>query len=153
MEHTSPSFPKSRQNGLLIDRVGDETIVYDETRQQAHSLNRPAGFVWQHSDGTHSVGQLAELLGAETGSEPNESVVEYALEELSRANLLEDTATDAEQSVSRRDAVRRLTLAGAATIALPAVLSILAPTPAMAASGSGNQNGQGGNNNHQGQNP
>src|SRR5256885_9296481 len=113
MEHINPNHPKSRQGGLLIDRVGDETIVYDEERQQAHSLNRAASVVWQNSDGARSVGEIAQLLGAETASVPNEDVVEYALEELSRVHLLEETATDAERPLSRRDAGRRLSLAGA----------------------------------------
>ena len=39
---SQPLHPKSRQTGLLIDHVGDETIVYDEERQEAHSLNRSA---------------------------------------------------------------------------------------------------------------
>jgi len=145
MEHAPSSYPKSRQHGLLIDHVGDETIVYDERRQEAHSLNRTASLVWEHSDGAHSVPQLAQIVGGELGIDTNESLVEYALDELSRVDLLESAP------VSRRDAVRRLTAVGAAAIALPVVLSIAAPSPAMAASGT--QNGQGGNGNGQGANP
>jgi len=142
MDHASSSYPKSRHDGLLIDHVGDETIVYDEQRQEAHSLNRTASLVWEHSDGAHSVPELAAVVGTELGIDANESLVEYALEELSRVNLLD-------APVSRRDAVRRLTVAGAAVIAIPVVLSIAAPSPAMAASG---QDGQGGNTNGQGGN-
>jgi hypothetical protein len=138
MDHASSSYPKSRHDGLLIDHVGDETIVYDEQRQEAHSLNRTASLVWERSDGAHSVPELAAVVGTELGIDANESLVEYALEELSRVNLLD-------APVSRRDAVRRLTVAGAAVIAIPVVLSIAAPSPAMAASGT--QNGQGQNNN------
>jgi len=138
-----PDFPKARHNDLLVEKVGDETILYDGQRQLAHSLNRSASIVWENSDGEHSVPELAQLVGAEMGIEPNDSVVEYALEKLASANLLEDN------HVSRRDVVRRMTLAGAAALALPVVLSVVAPTEAMAASG---QNSQGQNNNKQGQN-
>jgi hypothetical protein len=133
-------YPKARQHDLLVEQVGDETIIYDGESQQAHSLNRSASIVWQNSDGEHSVPQLAELLGTKMGIQPDDTIVEYALDKLSTANLLE------ESQVTRRDAVRRLTLAGAAAIALPVVLSIVAPTEAMAASG---QNGQGQNGNGQ----
>jgi len=136
-----PDFPKARHNDLLVEKVGDETILYDGQRQLAHSLNRSASIVWENSDGEHSVPELAQLVGAEMGIEPNDSVVEYALDKLSSANLLEDN------HVSRRDVVRRMTLAGAAALALPVVLSVVAPTEAMAASG---QNSQGQNNNNQG---
>ncbi|HKW09456.1 MAG TPA: PqqD family protein [Gemmatimonadaceae bacterium] len=139
MDH--PNYPKSRHTGLLVDHVGDETIIYDETRQEAHSLNRSASLVWEHSDGARSVQQLAALIGSELGVEPDESVVEYALDKLANAHLLEDA------TVSRRDLVRKLTFAGAAAVALPAVLSIATPSAAMAASRptTTNQNGQGQN--------
>lgn len=134
-----PNYPKSRHSGLLVDHVGDETIIYDESRQEAHSLNRSASLVWEHSDGARSVQQLAALVGGELGVEPDESIVEYALDKLANAHLLEGA------TVSRRDLVRKITFAGAAAIALPAVLSIATPSAAMAASrptSQGNQNGQ-----------
>jgi hypothetical protein len=144
MEPTHSMHPRARQNDILVERVGDETIVYDGERHEAHSLNRSASLVWQHSDGEHSVPQLAELLGSELGIEPDESLVEYALDRLANAHLIENEPAE---SLSRRDAVRRLTLAGAAVVGLPIVLSMVAPTEARAASG--NQNGQGANNNGQ----
>jgi hypothetical protein len=134
-----------------VDYVRDETIVYDEERQEAHSLNRTAGFVWSHSDGTHSVHDLATLLATELGIEVSDSLVEYTLDELSRVHLLESPNASEEVSVGRREVLRRLATTGAAAVALPVVLSVLAPTPAMAASGS-TQNSQGQNNNNQGPN-
>jgi len=141
MESLKPTHPKARQNDLLVEQIGDETVVYDGQRQEAHSLNRAASIVWQNSDGTRTIPQLAAMLGTAMGVEPNESIVEYALDRLAGAHLLEDS------SVSRRDLVRRMTFAGVAAVGLPVVLSIVAPTDAMAASG--NQNGQGQNNNNQ----
>lgn len=129
MEHLSRVRPKARVDGLLTEQVGDETIVFDGERQEAHSLNRSASIVWRHSDGTHTVPQLAGVLGQELGIEANESLVEYALDRLAGARLLEAN------SITRRDAMRRISFAGAAAVALPVVLSIIAPTPAMAASG------------------
>jgi hypothetical protein len=116
---------------LLSEQLGGETIVFDGERQKAHSLNRSASIVWQHSNGERSVAELATVLGTDLGIEPDELLVEVAVDELTRANLLEP----ATNGVTRRDAVRRLSFAGAAAVALPVVLSIVAPTPAMAASG------------------
>jgi hypothetical protein len=152
MEHPESQYPKSRQRGLLVDRVRDETIVYDEERQEAHSLNQPAGFVWSHSDGTRSVRELASLFRKELGVDADDYVVEYALDELSRVHLLDGAAPGDDASLSRRDIVRRLALASATAMALPVVLSVMAPTPAMALSAGSTQNGQGQNNNNQGQN-
>ena len=146
---THPMYPKARQSHLLVDHVGDETIVYDEDRQEAHSLNRAASIVWHNSNGEHSVSQLSAVLAKELGVDANESMVEYALEELTRVHLLEN-APDGGEPVTRRSALRRVALVGAAAVALPIVLSVVAPTPAMAASGGSNSQGQ--DNNHQGQN-
>jgi hypothetical protein len=124
-------YPKARTHGLISEQLGGETIVFDGERQKAHSLNRSASIVWRHSNGERSVAELATVLGTELGIEADESLVELALDELTGANLLEA----APNGVTRRDAVRRMSFAGAAAVALPAVLSIVAPTPAMAASG------------------
>ena len=129
MEHVPLRCPKARLDGLLTERLAEETIVFDCDRQKAHSLNRSASFVWQNSDGTRTIPQLAGLLGKELGIEADESLVEYALDRLDDARLLQTNG------ITRRDALRRLSLTGAAVVALPVVLSIVAPTPAMAASG------------------
>lgn len=144
------THPKARRDGLLVDQVGDETIVYDGERQEAHSLNRSASIVWHHSDGTRSVQQLAAIVGTELGVKPDESLVTFALDELSRVNLLEAGAASGDDALTRREAVRRITFAGAAMVAVPVILSVAVPTPAMAASGA--QNGQGQNGNGQGPN-
>jgi len=149
MQQQTPKNPKSRLAGLLVEQVGDDTIVYDKERNEAHSLNRTAAEVWRYSDGTSSVPQLAAKLGADLDTETNETVVQYAIDELSRAHLLEGEVPEDEALMTRRDMVRRMSFAAA--IALPVVLSISAPTPAMAASGS-TQNDQGQNTNTQGQN-
>jgi len=133
MAHLQPSYPTSRQTGLLIEQVGDDTIVYDETRKRAHSLNRTAATVWRHCDGRRSLSQIAEVLSTELGAAADESVVQYALDRLEDAHLLEGGANGGSQRMSRRDALRRVTIAGA-VIAVPVVLSIASPTPAMAQS-------------------
>ena len=135
MQQPVHNYPKARQRGVLVEHVGDETVVFDEERKSAHSLNRSASLVWRHCDGEHSVQQLAAILEPELGADDAQPVVDYAIEELSRAHLLEASPNGQANAVSRRDAIRKMSFAGAAAIALPVVMSIAAPTPAMAASG------------------
>ena len=134
MDPISLSCPRARAIGLLTEQAGDETIVYDEDRKEAHSLNRTAALVWRHCDGNHSVSRIAALVASELGGEADETLVHYALSRLASAHLLERESSGADDGVARREAVRRLAALGAAAIAVPAVLSIVAPTPAMAAS-------------------
>lgn len=134
MDPISLRCPRARTIGLLTEQAGDETIVYDEDRKEAHSLNRTAGLVWRHCDGNHSLSQIAAFVANEMGGEADETLVLYALNRLASAHLLESDSSGAENDVARRDVVRRLAVAGAAVIAVPSVLSMAAPTPAMAAS-------------------
>ena len=129
-------YPRARQHGLLVDRVGEETIVFDEERKEAHSLNRMASIVWQHSDGAHSLSQIASVLTRELQVEANESIVLYALDKLASVHLLEgDDATELGRPTTRRQVMKRVAAVGVAAVGLPAVLTMAAPTPAMAASG------------------
>lgn len=133
MNQSRIEHPRARQTDVLVEHAGDETIVYDRSRHEAHSLNRTAAVVWRHCDGTRSVPQLALLLGAELGIAADETVVRYALDHLAQANLLEGIGGASEPPVTRRAVMKKLVAAGA-MIAIPTVVSIVAPTPAMAAS-------------------
>jgi hypothetical protein len=117
--------PVARRGGLLIRELPDELLVYDQEQHRAHCLNRTAAQVFRHADGTRTVGELALLLGPEAG----ETVVEAALARLDEAGLLEGGAPP--PGLSRREVVRRVGIGAA--ILLPAVASIVAPTPAEAA--------------------
>ena len=99
-------FPRSRQRGLIVDEVGDETIVFDEERREAHSLNRLASVVWRHCDGATSVPRLAELVGEELSLAVNERIVDYALDMLDGVHLMQEENDAAVEQVSRREVVR-----------------------------------------------
>jgi hypothetical protein len=120
--------PQTRRSGLLIRELPDELLVYDLVQHRAHCLNRTAALVFRHADGTRSAAELARLPGAD------DDVVTLALEQLAAAGLIEASASDAARErpagMSRRELARRVGLAAA--ILLPAVVSIVAPTPAEA---------------------
>jgi hypothetical protein len=125
--------PRARSGELIVRRLGDETLVYDRFTHRAHCLNRTASLVFHGCDGRTSPTELARVMGSELGCPPEAvgaGVVDLALERLGEAGLLEDGPLNEGRprvgAPSRREALRTL---GAAA-ALPAVLSILAPTPA-----------------------
>lgn len=35
-------YPRARRHGLLVDQVGDETVVFDEARRETHLLTQIA---------------------------------------------------------------------------------------------------------------
>ena len=136
--HDSAYRPNVRRDGVFVEVLDDELLVFDSKRQFAHSLNQPAARVWQACDGSRSVSELAGEC------ESDESTVLLALERLRDVHLLEGTeiqlpAPAAETgSVSRRVMLRKSVLAGAGVgLAIPVIRSITAPSIAMASSGRG----------------
>ncbi|PYS79821.1 MAG: hypothetical protein DMF70_12375, partial [Acidobacteria bacterium] len=55
--------PLARKEGLVIQELPDEVLVYDLDRDRAHCLNETAAFVWQRCDGRTSTVEIARSLG------------------------------------------------------------------------------------------
>jgi hypothetical protein len=126
--------PRARGEGLLVRELDGEVLVYDLERHRAVCLNPAAAAVWRRCDGRTDVAGLGRALGAELGRADAEAAVWLALEQLARDRLLDDAVVRPAGAarVTRRELIRRLGLAAAAT--LPLVTSVVAPTPAQAAS-------------------
>jgi hypothetical protein len=127
--------PLARVEGLVAREVADETLVYDLESHRAVCLNRTAALVWRSCDGRKSAKEIARSLGEELGESVPEEVVWLALDQLGRDKLLLTRVArpEALAGLSRRELIRRVGIA-AAVVALPLVTSIIAPTPAQAAS-------------------
>jgi hypothetical protein len=115
--------PLRRHGGLLVERLGDETLVYDLERHRAHSLNRTAGLIWSACNGERDAAAIARHIAGEL-PEATADMVDAGLARLARARLVTG------RQIPRRAALRRLTLAASL---LPVVSSIVVPEPAQAA--------------------
>lgn len=126
--------PLAREEKLIKRHVESELIVYDSATAKAHCLNATAARVWQACDGRTSVAGIAGVMSAEMQANVGEHTVWQALAQLEKADLLQEPVVPPElaQQLARREAVR--TLAFASVVAVPLVASIVAPTPAQAAS-------------------
>ena len=116
--------------------MGDETVVYDEQRNHIHRLNQTAALVWRHCDGRRTTGDLARVVQGELGSPFTEEMVWLALDRLEKEHLLQDRLVRPETAgqITRRQMLRKAAFVGGATLLLPVVQSMIAPTPAMAMS-------------------
>jgi hypothetical protein len=126
--------PIARREGLVIQELPDEVLVYDLDRDRAHCLNQTAAFVWQRCNGKSTTAQIARSLGQQLDCTVDEKVVWLALDQLGRNHLLarQPAPPPALMGMNRRAMVRALGLA--AIVAVPLVTSIVAPSPAQAAS-------------------
>src|SRR5712691_3388551 len=89
MESQDQPVPRARVEGLVIQELPDEVLVYDLDRHRSHCLNRTAAMVWRHCDGRTSVEQMARLLQQELSLSADEEVVRWILDRLGRAHLLQ----------------------------------------------------------------
>jgi hypothetical protein len=121
--------PRARVQGLVVRRLKDETLVYDLKRHRAHCLGLVTAEVWQACDGARTVAEIAAAVEAATGHVLGEDGVGLALLRLERARLLEGPRLPLPTSPARRAALRLLAVGSGIAVA-----SIVAPTPAQAAS-------------------
>jgi len=128
--------PQARHDRLVVQKLGDETIIYDEQRNHIHRLNQTAALVWRHCDGRRTAGDLALVVQGELGSPVTEEMIWLALDRLEKEHLLQDRLVRPEEAlqITRRQMLRKAALVGGATLLLPVVQSMVAPTPAMALS-------------------
>lgn len=123
-------FSLARRERLLVEKLGDEVVVYDQDAVVAHCLSPNVAAVWEHADGTRSDAQIAaatRLSDAEVGD---------ALAQLRAAGLInEPTDEGREDGHTRRDATKRIVRAGALAAAAPLIYTLAIPPAAAMASG------------------
>ncbi len=116
-------LPLARSEGLVIEELADELLVYDLDVKHAHCLTPAAARVWRSCDGRTSTGAIAEDLGL-TAAE-----LAHAIDELERCKLLvEPVAVNG--GLSRRELSLKVTKVAVGVATVPLILSIAAPAAA-----------------------
>jgi hypothetical protein len=131
--------PSARSEGLVVEEVGDELLVYDRAADVAHCLTSVATTVWRHCDGEHDLDALTLIVAEQAEAGDAEELTLRAVSEL-KANGLLARERSSDGSLSRRQALQRLAGVGMAAAAAPLIVSALAPSPADAFSGAGCRN-------------
>ena len=127
-------LPKMRQEGLIVNEMLDEILVYDLDRHKAHCLNGTAAMVWRQCDGKTSPREIAHRLQLKLARPIKENLVWLALRQLEKTHLLAESPgfPPEKAGISRRDMVRALGIAAA--VSVPVITSIVSPTAVQAAS-------------------
>ena len=132
MTRTEVIYPR-RSATTHTESLGDEASVYDWAQKQVHAFNPTAATVWRLCDGATSTDAIAEVLHREMGIPEAHAVVDLTLKKLASLRLLDLPV----ESLRERSAPSRRWLLGRglATAMLPAVYTILTPSPLQAQSG------------------
>lgn len=133
MNNDHPLLPQARTSQLIVKESDDEVLVYDLRTDQAHCLNKTAAVVWKNCDGTRSIDDIRAALQDGRAVPVDESMVWLAIDQLEKVKLLDQAPMTRSpfSGLNRRQIMRSL---GVATLALPVVVSMIAPTPASAIS-------------------
>ena len=127
-------MPQARKSGLIIQEVDGEVLIYDQVSNKAHCLNQTAAKVWKYCDGETTLADACSALSRDLETPVNEKLIWYAVDQFSKDKLLEQGIAPPAfmiPGMNRRQMVRTLGLA--AIVAVPLVTTIVAPTPAQAA--------------------
>ena len=120
-------LPVARDEGLLVEHVGDETVVFDADTKEAHCLSALAAVVFSNSDGRTSVEELAAIASERLGEQVESERVMDALAQLEERDLMEPRVP-IEVGHTRRTMIRKTAVVSGAVAATPLITSILAPT-------------------------
>lgn len=124
-------IPVARTQGLVVQEMPEEVLIYDLDTNKAHCLNDTAAFVWKSCNGNNSVSEIAKKFQIETGKSVNEDLVWLAIDQLSQKNLLQGEISTRFSGQNRREVIKKIGFAS--MIALPIVASLAAPTSVLAA--------------------
>jgi hypothetical protein len=122
--------PTARKDGLVVQEMPDEVLVYDLNTNKAHCLNQTAAFVWKSCNGRNSVAEIKNLVEKNFGSPVTEDFIWLAIDQLNKDDLLQEKVNSKFAGVSRRDVIKKIGLAS--IVALPVVASLTVPTAAYA---------------------
>lgn len=127
----SQFLPLARTENIVIQELENEVLIYDLNLNKAFCLNQTSAIIWQLCDGTKTVSEISQAVSQKFATTVAEDVVWLALEQFKKDKLMANEFKSVLAGVTRRAAIRKMGLASA--IALPVIVSIIAPTSASAA--------------------
>ena len=116
MKQTVINRPLARTADVVVESVGDETVVYDTNVHIAHALKPLAAAVFTYSNGENTTAEIAELASYRLATTVSEADVAGAVEQLAAIALLDGPLLDVETGVSRRAALKTFAAAGAGSM-------------------------------------
>ena len=125
---------KSQKSNIIVMENDGQVLVYDVKTNKAFALNETSAMIWNLCDGKQSLSEISLSVGEKLNANVDDGLVWLALDQLQQEGLLENEVVmpDSLSGLSRRQAIRRISLAAAIT--LPLISSLVAPTSITAAS-------------------
>jgi Coenzyme PQQ synthesis protein D (PqqD) len=120
-KQTVISHPIARSERVVVEAVGDETVIYDLDTNVAHALKPLAAAVYMYADGKNTAAEIAELATYRLATTVTEADVAEALDQLEASALLATPLLDVHTGISRRTALKTFAAAGAGSMLVMSV--------------------------------
>lgn len=126
--------PNAKTDNVIMQEFEDELLVYNLETNKVFNLNQTSTLVWQNSDGTKEINEIARAIQKKLGQPVNNQLVWLALEGLKKEGLVKFESDTPEEfkDLTRREIIKKIGLAS--MIALPVVIGMVAPLAAHGAS-------------------
>lgn len=119
-------LPKARSKNIIVQELEKELLIYDSKIDKAYNLNETSMIVFNACNGKTTFESLKHK------HKFTDDLIFFALDELSRKDLLEDKVVSPFDGMNRREIIRKVGFAS--FVALPVISSLIAPTSAQASS-------------------
>lgn len=118
--------PAARREGLVIQELPEETLVYDVKSNKAHCLNHSAALVWRACNGNNSIADIRRQFESAGGGKVTDDFIWLAIDQLNAGGLLDPGIARRFAGHSRRKAIKAIAIGSVA--AVPVVSSLVAPS-------------------------
>lgn len=120
-------LPKIRHSEIVVQTLDKELLIYDLKTNQAHQLNETSMIVFQACADGKTFEDLTRKYKF------TENLINFALDDFEKLNLIESDYQTKSERIPRRELIKKIGLATA--VALPVIVSMVAPKAMAAASG------------------
>lgn len=127
MEWKGNVYVRAGEDSLAVEKLSDGSIaIFDQRSKSVHSLNASAAIAWEVCATGATLRQIAAAFADQFGVTGSEDLARTAIEQLSRANLIESRspAVQPAMGVDRRSMFKAIGTVAAA--AAPVVLTLSA---------------------------
>src|SRR5947209_1952530 len=108
LRKSASPVPAARSEGLLVESVGEETVVYDIKTKEAHCLKPLAAFVFANADGKTSSEEMSDRASQALGQPVNAGEINDAIAQLRECELFDEPLLVLDgNGTSRREAIKR----------------------------------------------
>jgi len=114
-----------RIDGLLLEQIDNELLVFNQVTGEGHALNETAARVFGLADGETSRATITAALSQQFNLPDDPDITELAVSELRDAGLVTDDESQS-SGINRRAVIRKLGLSVMAAAALPLVETMVA---------------------------